>query len=124
MPDIDLDIPDNKRDEILNYVHDKYGHSHVSQIITFGTLAAKQALRDVGRVFGMAPYEINDLSKLVPNVLKITLKEALKQSQKLQNWIADSSKINYCSKLPNKLKDSKTLFNTCGWCCVERPKFK
>ncbi|MCV3322110.1 DNA polymerase III subunit alpha [Pediococcus ethanolidurans] len=92
MPDIDLDIPDNKRDEVLQYVHDKYGHSHVSQIITFGTLAAKQALRDVGRVFGMAPYEINQLSKLVPNVLKITLREAVEQSQKLENWLADSSK--------------------------------
>lgn len=92
MPDIDLDIPDNKRDEILQYVHDKYGHNHVSQIITFGTLAAKQALRDVGRVFGMAPYEINQLSKLVPSTLKITLKEAMQQSQKLRNWLSDSSK--------------------------------
>ncbi|WP_412990252.1 DNA polymerase III subunit alpha [Pediococcus siamensis] len=92
MPDIDLDIPDNKRDEILAYVHDKYGHSHVSQIITFGTLAAKQALRDVGRVFGLVPYEINQLSKLVPNVLKISLDAAVAQSQKLKNWISDSSK--------------------------------
>ncbi|KLD58852.1 hypothetical protein WP50_23060 [Lactiplantibacillus plantarum] len=54
MPDIDLDIPDNRREQVLNYVHDKYGHDRVAQIITFGTLAAKQALRDVGRVFGLS----------------------------------------------------------------------
>jgi len=112
MPDIDLDIPDNKRDEILNYVHDKYGHSHVSQIITFGTLAAKQALRDVGRVFGMAPYEINDLSKLVPNVLKITLKEALKQSQKLQNWIADSSKNKLLFEIAQQIEGLPRHYST------------
>lgn len=112
MPDIDLDIPDNKRDEILKYVHDKYGHNHVSQIITFGTLAAKQALRDVGRVFGMAPYEINDLSKLVPNVLKITLKEAVKESQKLQNWIADSSKNKLLFEIAQQIEGLPRHYST------------
>lgn len=50
MPDIDLDIPDNRRNELINYVHDKYGANHMAQIVTFGTFGAKQALRDVARV--------------------------------------------------------------------------
>lgn len=112
MPDIDLDIPDNKRDEVLAYVHDKYGHTHVSQIITFGTLAAKQALRDVGRVFGMAPYEINSLSKLVPSVLKITLDDAVKQSQKLQNWIADSSKNKLLFEIAHQIEGLPRHYST------------
>ena len=49
MPDIDMDFSDTRRDEVLKYVSDKYGHDHVSQIITFGTMAARAAIRDVGR---------------------------------------------------------------------------
>ena len=52
MPDIDLDIPDNRREEVLAYVSQKYGHYHMAQIATFGTMAAKMVLRDVARVFG------------------------------------------------------------------------
>jgi len=52
MPDIDIDFPDNKRDQVIQYVAQKYGALHVAQIITFGTLAAKAAVRDVGRVMG------------------------------------------------------------------------
>lgn len=92
MPDIDLDIPDDKRGLILNYLHQKYGHYHMAQIITFGTMAAKQALRDVGRVFGVSPFEMKGWSDAIPNVLKITLTEALAQSQKLRNLVNDSSK--------------------------------
>ncbi|PWG00790.1 DNA polymerase III subunit alpha [Levilactobacillus bambusae] len=90
MPDIDLDIPDNRREEVLAYVHQKYGHERVAQIITFGTLAAKQALRDVGRTFGLAPYQQDQWSKAIPNVLHITLREAYAQSQPLKNLVADS----------------------------------
>lgn len=90
MPDIDLDIPDDKREQVLQYVHDKYGHSRVAQIITFGTLAAKAALRDVGRVLGMAPYQMSDWSAAIPNQLHVTLAAAYQQSQKLRNLVADS----------------------------------
>ncbi len=76
MPDIDLDIPDDQREVVLQYVHDRYGHQHVGQIITFGTLAAKQAIRDVARVFGEMPNKINQISALIPNKLNITLKQA------------------------------------------------
>ncbi|AVK63096.1 DNA polymerase III subunit alpha [Lactobacillus sp. CBA3606] len=92
MPDIDLDIPDNRREQVLTYVHDKYGHDRVAQIITFGTLAAKQALRDVGRVFGLSTFEMSDWSAAIPNQLHITLKAAYQASRRLQNLVADSSK--------------------------------
>lgn len=90
MPDIDLDIPDNRRQEVLQYVHDKYGQLRVAQIITFGTLAAKAALRDVGRALGVSAYEMSDWSAAIPNQLHITLKEAYQQSQRLRNLVADS----------------------------------
>ena len=92
MPDIDLDIPDLKRDQVINYVHHKYGHQKMAQIITFGTLGAKQALRDVGRVMGLTTYEMDQWSKAVPSVFHISLRDAYKQSQKLKNLIADSQK--------------------------------
>ena len=57
MPDIDLDIPDIKRDTIIEYLHQKYGQQHMAQIITFGTLKTKQVLRDVARVFDLKTYE-------------------------------------------------------------------
>ncbi|GAF39110.1 dnaE protein [Agrilactobacillus composti DSM 18527 = JCM 14202] len=90
MPDIDLDIPDNRRDELLAYVYQHYGANHVAQIITFGTLAAKMALRDVGRVFGISMPEANAWSKAVPNVLKITLQQALAQSPALQKIVHEN----------------------------------
>lgn len=90
MPDIDLDIPDNRREEILQYVHAQYGHEQVAQIITFGTLAAKQVLRDVGRTFGLSQFEMSSWSGAIPNQLHITLQQAYQNSQRLQNLISDS----------------------------------
>lgn len=92
MPDIDMDIPDNRRDELLQYVNRKYGHHHVAQIATFGTLAAKMALRDVTRVFGLSQSEANQWSNAVPNVLKITLQEAVRSSRKLQQLVETSDR--------------------------------
>ena len=88
MPDIDLDIPDNRRNQVLHYVHEKYGHFHVSQIATFGTMAAKMVLRDVGRVFGLSQSEANRWSKAIPNQLKITLKAAYEKSESLKQLVA------------------------------------
>ena len=65
MPDIDLDIPDNRRDEILHYVRQKYGQEYMAQIATFGTMAAKMVLRDVSRVFGLSQSEANRWSKAI-----------------------------------------------------------
>ena len=90
MPDIDLDIPDDKRDEVIQYVHQKYGHKRVAQIITFGTLAAKQSIRDVGRVFGLNPTQQDQWSKAIPSAFHVTLSDALANSQRLKNLVADS----------------------------------
>ncbi len=78
MPDIDMDFCYNRRDEVINYVVEKYGREHVSQIITFGTLAAKAAIRDCGRAMGMPYADVDVVAKAIPNELGITLKNALR----------------------------------------------
>ena len=91
MPDIDIDFPDHRRDEVIQYVVKKYGQLHVAQIMTFGTLAAKASLRDVGRVFGLNTKELDQLSRMIPSKLGITLSEALKESASLKNFVNESS---------------------------------
>jgi DNA polymerase III subunit alpha len=76
MPDIDIDFADNRRDEVLDYVADKYGRDHVARIITFGTLAAKAAVKDAGRVFGVPFNDMNAFTKMIPSRPGITLDEA------------------------------------------------
>lgn len=90
MPDIDLDIPDDRRDELIEYMHDRYGDTHMAQIITFGTMAAKQALRDVGRTFNLMQSEMSEWSRAIPNQLNITLRVAYQQSEGLKNLVAAS----------------------------------
>lgn len=90
MPDIDLDIPDQHRETILNYLYQTYGAFHVAQIITFGTMAAKMALRDVCRALGRSVSEANRWTKTIPNQLKITLDEAYQQSYALQKLVQES----------------------------------
>lgn len=83
-PDIDLDFADNRRDEVINYVSDKYGEKNVAQIITFGTMEARGSIRDIGRVLGM-PYEEPDrIAKLIP--LGYTLEEAVTSVFELQEY--------------------------------------
>jgi DNA polymerase III subunit alpha len=90
MPDIDIDFPDHSRDEVIRYVAEKYGELHVAQIITFGTLAAKAALRDVGRAFGLNTKELDYLSKQVPSHLGISLLSAYQQSEGLRKFVDES----------------------------------
>src|SRR5688500_557679 len=77
MPDIDIDICQDGRGKVIDYVRNKYGH--VAQIITFGTLAAKAACKDVGRVLGVPLAEIDKLTKLIPGTPGMTLRKALDQ---------------------------------------------
>ena len=77
MPDIDVDFEDSRRDEVIAYVARKYGSDHVAQIITFGTMLARAAIRDVGRVLGLGYGEVDRIAKAVPNQLGIKLEEAL-----------------------------------------------
>ena len=77
MPDIDVDFEDARRDEVIRYVTQKYGTDHVAQIITFGTMLARAAIRDVGRVLGFSYGEVDRIAKAIPNQLGIKLEEAL-----------------------------------------------
>ena len=77
MPDIDVDFEDARRDEVIAYVTRKYGTDHVAQIITFGTMLARAAVRDVGRVMGYGYAEVDRIAKAIPNQLGIRLEEAL-----------------------------------------------
>lgn len=84
MPDIDMDFQDDRREEVIKYCLEKYGDGHVAQIVTFGTLGAKAAVRDVGRALGTELSEVDRLARLIPNTLKITLEEAIKETPELQ----------------------------------------
>lgn len=85
MPDFDVDFCYERRQEVIDYVGRKYGDGHVSQIITFGTMAARAVIRDVGRVLRVPYADVDRLAKLVPNMLKITLKDALHMQPELKN---------------------------------------
>ncbi len=78
MPDIDIDFCYNRRDEVFDYVARRYGEDHVSQIITFGTLAARAAIRDVGRALGMSYADVDVVARAIPQELNITIAHALK----------------------------------------------
>jgi DNA polymerase III subunit alpha len=85
MPDIDLDFQDDRRDEVLAYVNRKYGSDHVAQIITFGTMGARAAIRDTGRALGMPYAQVDRVARLIPLELTITLDRALAQSSELHD---------------------------------------
>ena len=90
MPDIDIDFPDDRRGEVIDYVIAKYGTEHVAQIITFGTLKARAAVRDVGRVLGVSYAETDRIAKSIPNILGITIDRALKMNQELARSYEDN----------------------------------
>jgi len=101
MPDIDLDFADNRRDEVLEYVRQKYGNDRVAQICTFGTLAARAAVKDVGRAFGIPFLEMNTLAKLIPDRPGTKLKDAINTSE--LRAIYDSNEL-YRKVIDNALK--------------------
>ncbi len=84
MPDIDMDISDQGRGELIRYTCEKYGSDRVAQIVTFGSLKARAVLRDVGRVMGMSYGDVDKIAKLVPPGPKVTLKQALKSEPRLE----------------------------------------
>jgi len=84
MPDVDLDFQDDRRDEVISYVTQKYGHDHVAQIITFGTLGARAALRDVGRALGMTYGDVDRVARLVPFRPGMTLARALEENSEFR----------------------------------------
>ena len=84
MPDFDVDFCYERRQEVIDYVARKYGSDHVSQIITFGTMAARMVIRDVGRVLDIPYAEVDKLAKMIPMELHITIKKALEQNRELK----------------------------------------
>lgn len=93
MPDIDTDFPDIYRNNIIEYVRNKYGEKRVSGIITFGTMAAKLVLRDVGRVLNIPPKTIDTLCKKIPTVTKDKLKDFYNRDENFRNIINSSDKL-------------------------------
>jgi DNA polymerase-3 subunit alpha len=94
-PDVDFDIPDERREEVLRFVADRYGSDRVAQIITFGTLGAKAAIRDVGRALGMGYADVDRVARLIPNALHMTLDRALSETAELrQAYEADAQVRN------------------------------
>ncbi|MFY9562368.1 MAG: DNA polymerase III subunit alpha [Terriglobales bacterium] len=84
MPDIDIDFCMNRRDEVIKYVTEKYGRENVAQIITFGTMAAKAAIKDVGRAMDMPYTDVDRIAKMVPATLNIKLDDAIKESPQMR----------------------------------------
>ena len=93
MPDIDVDFCVNRRGEVIDYVNRLYGHDHVAQIVTFGTMAARAAIRDVGRVLNMSYAETDAVAKQVPMALNMTLDEALRLSKPLREMAEGDERV-------------------------------
>ncbi len=84
MPDIDIDFNDERRDEVIDYVVRQYGAERVAQIITFGTMAARAAVRDVGRVMGLPYDEVDRVAKLIPGQLRAS--RSTRRWRKAPSW--------------------------------------
>ena len=94
MPDFDVDFCYERRQEVIDYVTRKYGADHVSQIITFGTMAARAVVRDVGRVMDMPYAQVDQISKMIPSDLKMTLKKALEISTELKKLYEGDEQVH------------------------------
>lgn len=112
MPDFDIDFCYERRQEVIDYVNKKYGRDHVAQIVTFGTMAARAAIRDVGRVLDMPYQKVDTIAKLVPTELKVTLKKALKSSKELaaqyENDVETKSLLDMAIKLEGMPRHAST----------------
>ncbi len=104
MPDIDIDFCMRRRGEVIEYVTGKYGRANVAQIITFGTMAAKAAIKDVGRAMDLPYGEVDRIAKLVPAQLNITLDEALKQAPQLKSLIEGDARYKDLMDVAKRLE--------------------
>ncbi len=104
MPDVDIDFCMNRRGEVIQYVTEKYGREQVSQIITFNTMATKAAIKDVGRVMDLGFGQVDRLTKLVPNTLKITLDDAVEQEPRLQQAIKEDRQVDQLIQTAKRLE--------------------
>ncbi len=104
MPDIDVDFCQDRRSEVISYVSEKYGKDRVAQIITFGTMAAKAAIRDVGRAMDMPYAEVDRIAKLVPNTLKITIGDAIKAEPQLKEMYESNAEVKELLNIAMRLE--------------------
>lgn len=104
MPDFDIDFCYERRQEVIDYVTEKYGVDHVAQIVTFGTLQTRAAIRDVGRTMGMPYASVDAVAKLVPNDFKITIDEAVKKSKELRSLMESSEQVNELIETARKVE--------------------
>ena len=111
MPDIDIDFCYVRREEVIDYVKQRYGEDHVSQIITFGTLKAKNAIRDVARAMGMSYAEGDRVSKLIPSGPKVTLQAALDSVDEFRKLYEEDVSVQ---RLVDMAKRVEGLRRNCG----------
>ena len=104
LPDIDIDFCMRRRGEVIDYVTQKYGRENVAQIITFGTMAAKAAIKDVGRAMDIPYGDVDRLAKLVPNELKISLASALEQSPQLRSAVESDERMKELMAVAQRLE--------------------
>jgi len=103
-PDIDIDFCIQGREEVIQYVKNKYGQDHVAQIITFGKMQARAVIRDVGRAMDMPYGEVDRIAKMIPNTLNITLKEALEQEPRLNEMAKNNAEVKKLLTLAQALE--------------------
>ena len=112
MPDIDLDFQDDRREEVIAYVNQKYGMDHVAQIITFGTLGARAAIKDVGRALGMNYGTVDQIARLIPPRPNIRLEEAMLEVKELQELYAADESLRKLIDTAKKLEGISRHFST------------
>jgi DNA polymerase-3 subunit alpha len=93
MPDVDFDFADDRRDEMFRFAYERYGEDRVAQIITFGTLGAKAAVRDVGRALGLSYADADRVARLIPNTLHVTLDDAIEQVGELREYMQTDPRV-------------------------------
>lgn len=123
MPDFDIDFCYVRRQEVIDYVIRKYGSDHVAQIITFGTMAARGAIRDVGRVLAMPYAQVDSVAKLVPMELGVTIQKALETSPELKKKYEENSQVKDLIDMAQKLEGMPRHASThaAGVVITERP---
>ncbi len=123
MPDFDVDFCYEKRQQVIDYVSRKYGHDHVSQIITFGTMSARMVIRDVGRVLDYPYAQTDKLAKMVPNEIHITIKKAMEQNRELRELYEDDETIRNLLNISMALEGMPRQASThaCGIVITKEP---
>ncbi|MFQ5380059.1 MAG: DNA polymerase III subunit alpha [Dehalococcoidia bacterium] len=104
MPDVDFDFADDRRDEMIRFAYERYGEDKVAQIITFGTLGAKAAVRDVGRAMGMTYGETDRVARLIPNELHVKLDDAVGQTPELRELMASDPRVQRLIDIARRLE--------------------